>query len=197
MRRSFAPAACDPLARVRNSFASASSRAAHSAARSGAATAMSYGRTGDNHLKPGRERQDNQVIAAASDDLLAEGNAFGIHLAGHGDRGMPGIGVGVALTYRSAVDDPARFISSKRWDRGSVEPVEKPICRARRLGRHHQGWRRQPAPRVVSGRDRHDAPWAFEMAGKMSRAGCPPPWRKARHGRPSTTHRGDPSPDVG
>jgi transposase len=111
---------------------------------------------------------------------------------------MPGIGAVVALTYRSAVDDPARFTSSKKvgpWV--GLTPSRDPIWRARRLGRRHQGWRRQPAARVVSGCDRHDAPWAFDLAENMGRAGCAPPWRKVRHGRPGTTHWGDPSQDVG
>lgn len=33
---------------------------------------------------------------------------------------MPGIGAVVALTYRSAIDDPSRFTSSKRVALGSV-----------------------------------------------------------------------------
>lgn len=105
---------------------------------------------------------------------------------------MPGEGAVVALTYRSAVDDPSRFTSSR-----NVGPWVGYDALTQPVGRHHQGRRCQLAARVVPSRDCHEAPWALHLAEKMGRTGCPPSWRKACHGDLGTAYQRDPSPDVG
>ncbi len=89
---------------------------------------------------------------------------------------MPGIGAVVALTFRSAVDDPARFTSSKRvgpWV--GLTPSRNQSGERAVSGGHHQGRRRQPAPSAMPGRDSHDAQRARHMAENMGRTGRPSP----------------------
>ena len=111
---------------------------------------------------------------------------------------MPGVGAVVALTYRSAVDDPARFTSSKKvgpWV-GMTPPCNQSGERDVSGGITKAGdvnLRRAP----MSGRDRHDAPRASNLAENKGRTGRPPPWWQACHGRPGAAYWCDPSPDVG
>lgn len=80
---------------------------------------------------------------------------------------------------------------------GRPDALAQPVGRARCLRRDPRGGRRQPSTRPVPGCDGHDAPWPFDLAENMGRAGCPPPWHEARDGRPGKAHRADPSPDAG
>jgi hypothetical protein len=95
-----------------------------------------------------------------------------------------GIGAVVALTYRSAVDDPARFTSSKKvgpW--GGLTP-----------SRNQSGERDVSAgsPRqatstfdgAVLGGNRHDASWTGELAANLGGKTCAPSWCQARAGAP-------------
>ena len=97
----------------------------------------------------------NPMLEAATEPMLRARSALRPKLAGferhdrqlaHEDpvcrrlMSMPGIGAVVALTYRSAVDDPARFTSSNKGRAvGRPYALSKPVGRARRLGRDHQG----------------------------------------------------------
>ncbi len=62
---------------------------------------------------------------------------------------VPGVGALVAVTVRTAVDDPARFGSSKGWGRTRPDPEEVPVGRDRRDRRDQQGGRRDGAHRAA------------------------------------------------
>lgn len=96
----------------------------------------------------------NPMLEAATEPMLRARSALRCELAGlerHVRQlpqedpvcrrlmSMPGIGAVVALTYRSAVDDPVRFISSKKVGPWVGLTLSRNIGRARHRGRDHQG----------------------------------------------------------
>lgn len=150
---------------------------------------------------------DNPTLVAATEPMLRARAALRRELAGlerhvrqlaHDDpvclrlMSMPGIGVVVALTYRSAIDDPGRFTSSKK-----VGPwVGLTPSRNQSGERDHEGGRRQPASCPVPGCHRHDASRAGDMAANLGGETRAPPGRQARNGSAGPTYRHDPAPDV-
>ena len=109
---------------------------------------------------------------------------------------MPGVGAVVAPTYRSAVDDPSRFTSSKKvgpWV--GMTPSRHPS------GERDVSGGITKAGDVNLRRALCQAATVMMHRGRstenMGRTGCPPPWRKARDGRLDAAYRGDPSPHVG
>jgi transposase len=100
---------------------------------------------------------------------------------------MPGVGAVVALTFRSAIDDPTRFSSSRRSGPGSADPLTHPVGRARRERRDHpagDATSDEPSAR----RPRHDEPRSRLLAEKLGGAGGK---RRGRSGdgRPGPAHR--------
>jgi len=70
----------------------------------------------------------------------------------------PGVGAIVALTYASAIDDAARFRSSKSVGAFRVDPREVSVGRDRRLWPDFQDRRRRRAHRPLRGGQRHSDP---------------------------------------
>lgn len=109
---------------------------------------------------------------------------------------MPGIGAVVALTFRSAVDDPARFTSSEKvgpWvgltpsrNQSGERDVSGGITKAGDVNLRRALYQ---AATVMMNRGR--------STRNMGRTDCPSPRQEACHGRPCAADWGDPSPDVG
>lgn len=105
---------------------------------------------------------------------------------------MPGIGAVVALTFRSAVDDPARFKSSRKVGPWAGLTPSRNQSGERDISGHitkagDAGLRRalcQAATVMIN------------VAQNLGRAGRPPPRPEMRDGRASTADRGGAAPDV-
>jgi hypothetical protein len=81
---------------------------------------------------------------------------------------MPGIGAVVALTFRAAVDDPARFRSSKRicpWV--GLTPTRNQSGERDVLGRHYKGRGCQSEAGTMSGCNCDDELPTLDMAANM------------------------------
>lgn len=129
---------------------------------------------------------------------------------------MPGIGAVVALTYRSAVDDPDRFTSSKKvgpWvgltpsrnqsgERDISGGITKAgdvnlrcaLCQAATVMMYEEGqktvqWAVFP---TIGGR----ASWPRIWAANLGRETCAPSRCQARDGCAGGAYRRDPAPDV-
>ncbi len=155
----------------------------------------------------------NPMLEAATGPMLRARESLRLELAGLERRvrqlaqddpvcrrlmSMPGVGAVVALTYRSAVNDPARFTSSKKvgpWvgmtpsrnqsgerdvSGGITKAGDVSLCRAL-----------CQAATVMIHRGRSD------LDKNMGSAGCPPSRCETRHGCPGTAHQRDPAQDVG
>ena len=131
----------------------------------------------------------NPMLEAATEPMLRARGALRQGLAGlerhvrqlaHEDpvcrrlMSMPEIGAVVSLTYRSAVDDPARFTSSKKvgsWV--GLTPSRNQSGERDISGGIYQGRRRQPASSLVPGGNCHDASgratWLRTWAPKLAR----------------------------
>jgi transposase len=110
---------------------------------------------------------------------------------------IPGVGAVVALTYRSAVDGPGRFTSSKQvgpWvgltpsrNQSGERDVSGGITKAGDVNLR----------RALCQSHGHDAPWPFDLAQDMGRTDCPPPGIEARDGRAGAPHQCHSASHVG
>jgi transposase len=103
---------------------------------------------------------------------------------------MPGIGAVVALTYRSAVDDPARFTSSKKvghWvsrtssrNQSGERDVSGGITKAGDVNLRRALCQAAPQFRYLQANEIratvHDAPGPVNMAETMGNTSRPPSW---------------------
>ena len=114
---------------------------------------------------------------------------------------MP-VGAVVALSYRSAVDDPARFTFSKKlgpWvgltpsrNQSGERDVSGGITKAGEVN-----LRRTLCQAATVMMHQGRSTWAFNPAENLGCTARPPPWRKACHGRFGPSHRRDLALDVG
>jgi len=111
---------------------------------------------------------------------------------------VPGVGPLVAVTYKSAIDDPRGIVNSQAAGAlFGLTPKKLPIRRKRCQGRIHAGRRRDSAHGVFMRRQRpavtHHAVLKTQAVGD----GCRHAARlKARKGRPGTQARSDPASDL-
>ena len=88
---------------------------------------------------------------------------------------VPGVGAVVAVTFRSAIDQPARFTNRRRSGQLRPDAEEIPVRRDRPHGSDQQSGRRHGTHGVVRGRQRDAEPhgtllgpeaWALRVAGR-------------------------------
>lgn len=155
---------------------------------------------------------DNPMLVAATEPMLRARASLRQELAGlerrvrqraqddpvcHRLMSVPGIGAVVALTFRLAVNDPARFTSSKKvgpWvgltpprNQSGERDVSGGITRAGDVTLRRALC--QAATVMMHAR-------ACDMAGDMGGTGCPAPREEACHGRPGTADWDNPASDV-
>lgn len=110
---------------------------------------------------------------------------------------MPGIGAVVALTFRSAVDDPARFSSSKKvgpWV--GLTPSSNQSGERDVIGGITRAGGRQSTKSLVPSGYRHDPSGSLDMAAELGCTSCQTPRCKACDGGFGKAHRHNPAPDV-
>lgn len=146
----------------------------------------------------------NPMLEAAAEPMLRARSSLRQELAGLERRvrqlaqedpacrrmmSMPGVGAVVALTYRSAVDDPARFTSSKKvvpW--AGLTPFR------------NQSGERDVSGGITKAGDvnlRRALCQAATVMMHLGRTSCPPPRIEAGDGRVGSPYRSHPAPNVG
>ena len=111
----------------------------------------------------------------------------------------PAVGPIVALTYASAIDDPARFKSSKQTGAAFRIDAEEISIRRDRLRRpDQQARRRLGTPGTLPGRPRHadQAGQRLPAAQGLGDADRQARWQQQGKGRAGAQARGDPAPHA-
>ena len=102
---------------------------------------------------------------------------------------MPGVGPIVALTVKSAIDDPTRFARSKDvgpW--AGLTPRRTQSGEMDIVGQITRAGDRGLANRVVSGSDDPDAPWCTELAAGLGTQSGAQAWIETGHDCTCSTH---------